>query len=109
MQPCNRRNFLIQVAAGTCVIGVAGLVSAEEQKPAVKLTEDDAYAKSMGFKLDTTAVDQAKYPKHSVDQHCSKCQLYKGKEGDPEGPCSFFGNRIVPVNGWCRNFKAKTA
>jgi len=107
MQPCNRRDFLIHVAAGACAVAAAGLATAEEAKG--KLTEDDAYAKSMGFRLDTTTVDQAKYPKHTVDQRCSKCQLYKGNEGDPEGPCSFFGNRIVPVNGWCRNFKAKTA
>jgi hypothetical protein len=109
MQPCNRRNFLIQVAAGTCAVAVAGLASAEEQKPKGKLAENDAYAKSMGFRLDTTQVDQAKYPKHTVEQSCAKCQLYSGAEGEPEGPCSFFGGRLVPVNGWCRNFKPKAA
>lgn len=109
MQPCNRRHFLIQVAAGTCAVAVAGLAGAEEAKPKGRLTEDDAYAKSMGFRVDTTQVDQAKYPKHTVEQHCAKCQLYSGKEGEPEGPCSFFGGRLVPVNGWCRNFKPKAA
>lgn len=109
MQSRNRRAFLIQVAVGTCALA-AGLTTAQEQpKPKGKLTETDAYAKSMGFRLDTTQVDQVKYPKHRVEQSCSKCQLFSGKEGDPEGPCSFFGGRLVPVNGWCRNFKAKTA
>ena len=109
MKPCNRRTFMIQVAAASCAVAAAPLAFAEDEKPKGKLSPDDAYAKSMGFRLDTTQVDQAKYPKHTVEQHCSKCQLYKGKEGDPDGPCSFFGNRIVPVNGWCRNFKARTA
>ena len=113
MKPLNRRTFLIQVAVGTCAVAASRFASAEEAaadaKPKGKLTETDAYAKSMGFRLDTTQVDQAKYPQHTVEQHCAKCQLYSGKEGDPEGPCSFFGGRIVPVNGWCRNFKAKAA
>jgi len=99
----------LQIAAGTCALAVARLGVAEEAKPVEKMTEEDAYGKSMGFRLDTTKVDAAKYPKHAADQHCSKCQLYSGKPEDAEGPCSFFGGRLVPVNGWCRNFKVKAA
>jgi hypothetical protein len=100
----DRRTFLIQVAAGTFAIAVGGLAVAEEAK---RLTEDDAYAKSMGFRLDTKTVDAKRYPKHTPDQQCSKCQLYTGAETDPEAPCSFFGKRIVPNGGWCRNFKVR--
>jgi hypothetical protein len=60
----------------------------------------------MGFKLDTNKVDKKRYPRHdAATQMCSKCQLYGGKPNDPLGPCSFFGDRLVPPNGWCRNFK----
>jgi hypothetical protein len=103
MSSCNRRTFLFQVAIGASALGLSRLGIAEEAKPA--LTESDAYAKSMGFVLDTTKADQAKYPKHTVDQKCSNCQLFSGEPGAELGPCSFFGGRLVPVNGWCRNFK----
>jgi hypothetical protein len=109
MHSTERRSFLLKVVAGTCALAVSRLVVAEEKKAKGKLTEDDAYARSMGFKLDTTQVDQKRYPKHTVEQSCSSCQLFKGNPGDAEGPCSFFGQRIVPANGWCRNYKVKKA
>ena len=106
MKPMNRRSFLVSVACGACAVGVgASSLALAEEKKAVELTESDAYAKSMGFRLDTTQVDQAKYPKHTVEQKCSKCQLFSGEPGEPLGPCAFFGGRLVPVNGWCPNFK----
>jgi hypothetical protein len=100
---------MLKVVAGTCALAASRLVAAEEKKPKGKLTEEDAYARSMGFKYDTTQVDQKRYPKHTVEQSCSSCQLFKGNPGDPEGPCSFFGHRIVPATGWCRNYKAQNA
>jgi hypothetical protein len=107
MSSCNRRTFIIQMAVGASALGLSGLGLAQEQKPA--LTETDAYAKSMGFKLNTNDVDKAKYPKHTPEQKCSECQLFSGAPGEPLGPCSFFGKRLVPVDGWCRNFKPKGA
>jgi hypothetical protein len=98
---------MLHVIAGGSALAFGRLALAEGAKPA--LTEDDAYAKSMGFRLDTTTVDKAKYPKHTPEQKCSECQLYSGAPGDPTGPCSFFGGRLVPVDGWCRNFKPKGA
>ena len=103
MQTRNRRIFILQVVAGA-----SGLAAAAAQaQQAERVTEDDPYARSMGFKLDTTKVDQKRYPRHdAATQQCSKCQLYSGKPGDQLGPCSFFGDRLVPPAGWCRNFKA---
>lgn len=46
-----------------------------------KLPGTDPYAESMGFKYDTSKVDSARYPRHEVSQHCSKCQLWDGKPG----------------------------
>lgn len=107
MSECNRRTFMLHLVAGSAALALSRVSLAEEKKGI--LTEDDAYAKSMGFRLDTTQVDKAKYPKHAPDQKCSTCQLFSGGPGEELGPCSFFGKRLVPVNGWCRNFKPKGA
>ncbi len=99
----NRRVFVLKVLVGPCVLAAATQAQAEEDK----VTEADPYAKSMGFRLDTKAVDQTRYPRHDpATQQCAKCQLFSGKAGDALGPCSFFGGRLVSPNGWCRNFKA---
>lgn len=106
MKAPNRRIFMLQVMAGSTCLGAAATSMAEEDK----VTLTDPYAKSMGFRLDTKEVDQARYPRHDpATQQCSKCQLYSGKAGDALGPCSFFGGRLVSPNGWCRNFKALKA
>ena len=76
------------------------------RRPPVK--ETDAYPKSMGFRINTANVDKAKFPRHEVDQKCSGCQLFSGKPGEPLGTCSFF-KRLVPPDGWCRNFKPQKA
>jgi len=107
MNPIDRRKFLFQIAAGASALTLARFVGAEEAKPA--LDPNDAYAKAMGFVVKTEDADSAKFPKHSTDQQCSKCQLWSGAEGDELGPCSFFGGRQVPPTGWCRNFKPKNA
>jgi hypothetical protein len=106
MEQPSRRVFVLRVVAGSTWLASAELMA--QDKP--KLTEDDSYAKSMGFRYDTNKVDQAKYPRHdAATQQCSKCQLYSGKAGEEWGPCSFFGGRLVHQNGWCRNFKVRKA
>jgi hypothetical protein len=102
---CNRRQFLTQVAVGVSAISVARIGLAEEEKG--KLDPNDPYAKAMGFVTDTNNADKAKFPKHTVEQSCAKCQLFTGTESDEWAPCSFFGKRLVPSTGWCRNWKPK--
>ena len=103
---CGRRVFLLKAIATSSALVVARGHAAEETE---RVTEADPYAKSMGFRLDTNQVDQVKYPRHDATQHCAVCQLYSGKPGDPLGPCSFYGGRLVAPAGWCRNFKALKA
>jgi hypothetical protein len=105
----NRRVFVLRVIAGGAVIAAAAADAADPESNE-KLTEADPYAKSMGFRLDTNQVDQAKYPRHdAATQQCSKCQLFSAKAGEPLGACSFYGGRQVPTGGWCRNFKVVKA
>jgi hypothetical protein len=106
MKSMNRRNFIFKVVAGTAALAAAQTTVAKAKG---HLTEDDPYAKSMGFVTDTNRANGKRYKKHSPDQSCSSCQLYKGEPGSAEGPCSFFGKRIVPSTGWCRNYKAVKA
>lgn len=110
MNQQSRRVFMLQVAAGTSVLASGQLMAQDKPISTVKLVEDDKYAKTMGFRYDTTKVDQDKYPRHdAATQQCSKCQLFSGKAGEEWGPCSFFGGRLVNHNGWCKNFKVKKA
>jgi hypothetical protein len=104
----NRRVFMLQLACASSVLA-ASQAQAADPVSDEKLTETDSYAKSMGFRLDTTKVDAKRFPRHTVEQKCSSCQLFSGKEGDEWGPCSFFGGRQVNRNGWCRNFKVRKA
>lgn len=108
MQSNKRRNFVLQVIAGSSALA-AGALRAAGEPELEHVTEADPYARSMGFRLDTTKVDQARYPRHDVSQTCAKCQLFDGKPGELHGPCSFYGGRLVSVNGWCRNFKVRKA
>lgn len=106
----SRRVFILQVVAGSAAGAGLPAFAQEKKVSTVRLTEADPYAKSMGFKLDTNTVDKARYPRHdAATQNCAKCQLYSGKDGDEVGPCSFYGGRLVPPGGWCRNFKVRKA
>lgn len=103
----NRRVFMIYAVAGTAALATQRAALAADPSSAPVL-ETDAYPKSMGFRVNTANVDKAKFPRHDVTQKCSGCQLFSGKDGEPLGPCSFF-KRMVPPDGWCRNFKPKKA
>lgn len=108
MPPRNRRVFMIHAVAGTAALATQSPALAEDPRPTEQVKETDAYPKSMGFRLNTANVDQAKFPRHTTEQRCSQCQLFSGKEGETLGPCSFF-KRLVPPDGWCRNFKQRKA
>jgi hypothetical protein len=97
-----RRVFFMKVLAGSA----AAIAVARQAHAFDKLDPNDPYAKSMGFRLNTEEVDQAKYPRHTTEQHCQLCQLWNGGDAD-FGNCSFFDHAITPKNGWCKNFKAK--
>jgi High potential iron-sulfur protein len=106
MHAPNRRVFMLHAIAGTSALAVQGSVRAQDSTELVK--ETDPYPKSMGYRVNTANVDQAKFPRHEVTQKCSECQLFSGKPGEATGTCSFF-KRMTPVDGWCRNFKPRKA
>ncbi len=76
-----------------------------------KVTEDEALAQAMGYKLDASTVDTAKFPKRAGDagatQLCNNCALYAGEADAEFAPCSIFQNRLVAGKGWCNAWVAK--
>jgi hypothetical protein len=107
MTNLNRRILLIHSDALTCApLDTQAGAAASKMKAAnhgERLSESDSYPKSMGFKLETKNVDNTRYPRHTTEQYCGRCQLFEGNA--TEGECSFYGGRIVPAGGWCKNFK----
>lgn len=47
------------------------------QPAGARLDESNPQAVAMGYKSDTTKVDQIKYPKHAAAQNCSTCHLFQ--------------------------------
>jgi len=110
-QTINRRNFLkMGLKAGGGALALSAipihLVAAEE------VTESEPLAQAMGYKMDASAVDTAKFPKRAGDagasQFCNNCALYAGKAEDETAPCSIFQNRPVRGAGWCNAWVAKS-
>ena len=104
MHKTNRRSFILQVASG-------GVAVAASQVPVyaapARVLETDPQAVALGFKDDTTKVDQAKFPKHTNAEDCGKCNFFSGKPTDKLGPCAIFGGKDVPPQGWCSAYVKK--
>jgi hypothetical protein len=99
-----RRAFIAQLLFGA--VALAARHARAEADPG-RVREDDPAAHSQGFRTDTTQVDEARYPRHSAGQRCGECQMFCAR-ADGQGACSFYDGRLVPANGWCRNFAAIT-
>src|SRR5438105_536410 len=97
----NRRVFMLVAVAGSALGARTALA-----QPA-KVDEKEPQAVALGYVDDTKRADTKKFPKHSVDQKCSNCQLYQGKASDATGPCAIFGGKLVASNGWCSAWAKK--
>jgi len=97
----SRRVFLMTVAAGGAALSTG--VRAQSM-----LEEGDPTALSLGYKADTTQVNDKKFPKHAASQNCSSCALYQGKAGNPSGNCAIFGAKQVAATGWCSAWAQKS-
>jgi hypothetical protein len=71
------------------------------------ISVDDPAARAVGFSLDATKVDRARYPEHLKGQACRKCVQFKGGPTDAWGPCMVFAGKQVPAGGWCTSFAAR--
>lgn len=107
----NRRNFLkLGMSAGGSALALSAipinLVAADE------VTEEEPLAQAMGYVLDASTVDTAKFPKRAGEagakQFCNNCALYAGEADAETAPCSIFQNRPVRGAGWCNAWVAKS-
>ncbi|MES2716416.1 MAG: high-potential iron-sulfur protein [Pseudomonadota bacterium] len=95
-----RRIFLLRAIATTSLVGAATTASAQ-----TKVEEADENAVALGYKHDTTKVDNKKYPQHKPDQKCNNCQFWQGSATDAWGGCSMFGRKHIAAPGWCLAYK----
>ena len=93
----SRRHFIITLVPATLALGAATQALAE---PA-KADENDPTAKAIGYKMDATKVDAAKYPTYVKGNVCGGCALFAGKAGDAWGACPIVGGKLVSSKGWC--------
>ena len=93
-----RRQFIRLVACSGAALVPAQAVWAQAAPPV--LDEKDPQAVALGYVVDTTKANQAKYPNHKPDQMCGNCALY-AKPGAPMASCPIFANKQVVQKGWC--------
>jgi ABC-type transport system substrate-binding protein len=98
----SRRQFIILSATGLAAATAGQSFAADPM-----VAETDPQAVGLGYKADTTKVDQAKYPKHAATQKCGGCALFKGAAGAAAGGCQIFAGKQVSGNGWCSAFAPK--
>ena len=103
MSHTTRRTFMMTVVAGTSALAAARTMA----QALPKLDEADAQAAALGYKADSTKVDQKKYPTHAAANNCANCQLYQGKPNEATGACTLFAGKQVAAAGWCSAWNKK--
>jgi len=99
----SRRTFLI-----TSIGAVSALaLSREALADAPKVAESDPTAQALGYKLDASQVDKAKYAKYVAGEDCGNCSFYQGKPTDAFAPCPMFAGKQVAAKGWCSAYNKK--
>lgn len=101
----NRRVFLKSLSQIAAASAMGVTITARAEMP--KLDEKDPQAIALGYKNDTSKADNTKFPKHTVAQQCSNCQLFQGKAADAWGPCPIFAGKQVSSKGWCSAYTKK--
>jgi len=97
-----RREFMIQVSAGSAALLAGGFAMANTM-----VAETDPQATALGYKADTTKVDANTFPTHKASQNCGNCALFQGKAGDKAGMCPLFAGKQVAAAGWCNAYAPK--
>jgi hypothetical protein len=104
----NRRRFLFAAgSAGAAVLAIRALDVAAADMPAVDPAGPQAMA--LGYVVDATTVDKAKFPRYEAGQTCANCQLYQGAADSESGGCLLFAGQLVAGAGWCNSWAKKAA
>jgi hypothetical protein len=107
----DRREFLkMGMKAGGGALALSAIPIHLVAQDAV--AESEPLAQAMGYVVDATKTDTAKFPKRAGEagakQFCNNCALYAGDADSASAPCSIFQNRPVEGKGWCNAWVAKS-
>jgi hypothetical protein len=98
-----RRVFMIQVAAASVAV-----ISSRASAQARRLQESDPEATAVGYAVDNTKVDKARFPKRQAGDRCGTCKAFiTSKPGDEWGQCALIDDKLVNSNAWCSSFVMK--
>src|ERR1700723_2357893 len=101
----SRRAFIENSAI--MMIASAGISSVAWSDSLPMLSESDPVATGLGYKVDASSVDKAKFPQYAAGQTCSNCALYQGAAGASSGPCPIYAGKVVSATGWCASYTKK--
>lgn len=99
----SRRSFML-VTAGLASSLILERNAAAQAGPVL---ESDANAQKLGYRVDASRVDRAKYPNFQTGQACANCQYFQGKTGDAMAPCAILAGKQVNAKGWCSAYVKK--
>src|SRR5436189_5123962 len=91
----SRRRFIKISAAGFVAAPFANALLSGTAEAIDKVSESDPTATALGYKMDATKATNRK----DSTAVCGNCNLYSGKPGDAEGPCTIFGGKLVSTKG----------
>lgn len=104
----NRRRFLFQAGmGGVAVLGMQSLAAGAAEMPAVDPSGPQASA--LGYVVDGSTTDTAKFPRYRAGQECVNCQLYTGDAAAAAGGCLLFAGKSVAAKGWCNSWAQKAS
>ncbi len=103
--PSRRAFVVMSVVAGGSALAATRVAAQAAAAPVV--TEADPQAAALGYKADTTKVDNAKQPRHTAAQMCNGCSFFQGKPADATAPCTLFAGKQVAGKGWCTAWAKK--
>jgi hypothetical protein len=83
------------------------LVRAQDEAEHVK--ETDANAVEVGYRQNSSTVDETKFPNHTSDQKCARCILFNNPTGAPWAGCIVFLPKLVAATGWCNQWFQRPA
>jgi len=92
----SRRHFIqiVPVAGAALLAGRAAFAQS-------MVSEKDPQAAALGYVVDASKADKAKYKTYAPGQMCSTCALYQGKPTDATAPCPLFAGKHVANKAWC--------
>lgn len=93
----SRRRFIKTTATSLVAAPFANALFNGSAEAVELVNESDPTAVALKYKMDATKAPERK----DATALCSNCQLYTGKPGDANGPCTVLGGKLVSAKGWC--------